>query len=122
MGRVNIKSPKALRAELSDSDTCRCAALDLTVRSSSPVIKLCRELVARGIDPTTPLQVYRGPTLALRVRSIGEAARLKVHGASFELDEAVTAPPEPTGSPKRPPPSPTPSRATRAMPGLRGAR
>jgi len=34
--------------------------------------------VAAGIDPRTALIVYRGGTLALRVRSIGEGAALTV--------------------------------------------
>jgi hypothetical protein len=42
------------------------------------VLALCRELVAAGFDPDQPLEIYRCATLALRVRSIGEAARLAV--------------------------------------------
>jgi hypothetical protein len=30
-----------------------------------------------------PLEAYRGETLALRVRSIGEAAKLEIDGMSF---------------------------------------
>jgi hypothetical protein len=35
---------------------------------------LCRKLVAAGHDPATVMHVYRGQTLALKVRAIGEAA------------------------------------------------
>jgi hypothetical protein len=44
---------------------------------------LCRSLLEAGHDPATSMEVYRGPTLTLRVRSIGEAAKLtvaKTHG------------------------------------------
>jgi hypothetical protein len=38
--------------------------------SKTPVLTLCAKLVAAGIDPTTPLTVYRG-SMTLTVRSIG---------------------------------------------------
>src|SRR4051812_11933379 len=50
----------------------------LTVRARSPVLALCRKLVAAGYDPATPLQAYRGPTLCLGVRTIGEGAKMTV--------------------------------------------
>jgi len=39
-----------------------------------------------GHDPSTPLEAYRGGMLALRVKSIGQAAKLQVnsHGTGFE--------------------------------------
>ena len=46
-----------------------------------PVLALCRALVGAGYDPGRPLHVYRGKTLALTVRSIGEGARLRVSGS-----------------------------------------
>jgi hypothetical protein len=39
---------------------------------------LCRALVAAGQDPNRPLHAYRGDVLCLRLRSIGEGARLTV--------------------------------------------
>jgi len=48
------------------------------VTAYAPVLRLCRELVNRGVDPATPLEAYRGETLCLRVRSIGEGANLTV--------------------------------------------
>ena len=72
-----------IRAELSGSD---CAsACGVAVRGGSPVIALCRQLVAAGYDPRTPLEAYRGKTLCLHVRSIGEAAGLEIatHGVGF---------------------------------------
>jgi hypothetical protein len=65
-----------MKAELYGSDTC--TALGITVHSPSPVLALCRKLVDTDHDPATPLDVYRGDTLALRVKSIGAAARLRV--------------------------------------------
>jgi hypothetical protein len=47
-------------------------------KSQSPVLALCRKLIDAGHDPATALEVYRGDTLALRVGSIGQAARLKI--------------------------------------------
>jgi hypothetical protein len=65
-----------VRAELIGTN---CAvALGFIVRSPSPVLALCRTLVEARHDPTTPLYAYRGSTLAFKVRSIGEGAKLTV--------------------------------------------
>jgi Holliday junction resolvase len=61
-----------IRAELIGSDECTAAGL--TIRGRAPVLALCRQLIADGHDPGLPLEVWRGPVLCLRVRSIGEAA------------------------------------------------
>jgi hypothetical protein len=64
-------------AQLS-SDTY-CSALGITVRSPSPVLALCRKLIqVSTYAPETPLNACRGDTLCLRVRSIGEAAGLRM--------------------------------------------
>jgi hypothetical protein len=65
-----------IRAELSWSD--HATACGIVARGSSPVLKLCRMLVEAGYDPRTLLEGYRGATLCLKVRSIGEAAGLEV--------------------------------------------
>jgi hypothetical protein len=39
---------------------------------------LCRKLIEAGHDPAAPLEAWRGGVLCLRVRSIGEGARLEV--------------------------------------------
>lgn len=65
-----------LRAELVGSD--RCAIEGFTATSQTPALALCRTLLAAGFDPATPFDCYRGTTLAIRVRSIGEAAKLAV--------------------------------------------
>ena len=72
-----------IRAELSGSD---CAsACGVAVRNGSPVIALCRQLIAAGYDSATPLEAYRGAILCLHVRSIGETAGLEIaaHGVGF---------------------------------------
>jgi len=55
-----------------------CTALGIAARGSAPVLALCRELVAAGFDPALSLEGWRGETLCLRVRSIGEGSRLTV--------------------------------------------
>jgi hypothetical protein len=85
---------RAIRADLEGDDTC--PALGVTVRSSSPVLALCRQLADAGHDPTTPLEAYRGNTLALRVKSIGQTAQLEVNadGTGFwQRAKARAAPP-----------------------------
>jgi hypothetical protein len=80
-------SADPIDAELIGSNECRARdrARGINVRSSSPVLALCRALVGAGYDPRRPLHVYRGKTPTLTVRSIGEGARLRVSssGASF---------------------------------------
>jgi hypothetical protein len=56
----------------------RCEALGIVVTGHAPVLTLCRELLAAGIDPNSALDVFRRGLLALRVRSVGGAARLAV--------------------------------------------
>ena len=68
----------AIVATLVGSDIA--VALGLTAQSSSPVIAICRKLIEAGYDPTTPMHVLRGETLALTVRSIGEGSALEING------------------------------------------
>jgi hypothetical protein len=60
----------------------RARALGVTVvatrQSDAVVCQLCRRLVEAGHDPKLPMEVYRGKTLSLYVRSIGQAAGLTV--------------------------------------------
>jgi hypothetical protein len=65
-----------IEAELLGSNTCR--ARGITTRGNAPVLALCRALLGAGYDPSRPLHAYRGKVLALKVRSIGEGARLTV--------------------------------------------
>jgi hypothetical protein len=65
-----------IRAELIGSD--QCSAFGITAIGYSPVLALCRRLIEAAYHPATPLEAYRGEVLCLRVRSIGEGARLTV--------------------------------------------
>jgi hypothetical protein len=72
-----LQLPQApIRATLIGSN--RCSAEGISARGYDPVLDLCRELAAAGRNPTSPLEGWRGDTLCLRVRSIGEGARLTV--------------------------------------------
>lgn len=67
---------QALRGELIGSNVC--IAGDISVTGNAPVLALCRRLIEADQDPARPLHVYRGETLALRVRSLEEGAGLGV--------------------------------------------
>jgi hypothetical protein len=66
---------QAIRAEIVGED--RTSALGIEARASAPALALCRQLLA-ALSADQALEVYRGAILALRVRSIGEGARLTV--------------------------------------------
>jgi hypothetical protein len=82
-----------IRATLVGSD--HCEALGLTGHGYTPVLALCRALLAAGHDARRPLHAYRGDVLALVVRSIGAGAMLRVgtHGVGFEPVAGCTAGP-----------------------------
>jgi hypothetical protein len=71
---------RLLRGELG-SDWARCSGI--TVTSPSPATELCRRLVAAGHHPDVRLELFRGAVLALRIRSIGAAAKLLPMGTGF---------------------------------------
>jgi hypothetical protein len=54
-------------------------AAGIVARGTTPVLTLCRQLLAAGLDPDQAMEVYRGATLALRIRSIAEAAALEIN-------------------------------------------
>ena len=92
--RLSSPTRPLIYADLCNDDACQ--ALGITIESPSPLLDLCRALVEAGCDPATPLEAYRGNVLCLRVRSIGEAAKLKIgsDGVGFKpLSEPATAPP-----------------------------
>jgi hypothetical protein len=75
-----------------------CTAAGIIARSYAPVLALCRRLIRQaGYDPATPLQVYRGATLALTMRGLAEAAKLihstvdalKMDGSSSTIAETT---------------------------------
>ena len=69
---------RAIGAELTGDDVA--VACGITVKASAPVLALCRALIAAGHSPGIPLEAYRGDVLCLRVRSIGEGARMEING------------------------------------------
>jgi hypothetical protein len=75
-----------ITAELSSDTVARSCGIE--IKSPSPVLSLCRELVMQGCDPVRPMEVYRGSTLALHIRSIGEAAKLEVGGHGWGFTRA----------------------------------
>jgi hypothetical protein len=78
---ATAEHPTPIRAELSGGR--RCSAIGITATGNAPVLALCRRLIEAGHNPAAPLEARRGSTLCLRVRSIGEGARLTVReGAS----------------------------------------
>src|SRR5262245_24936002 len=107
------KSAATITAELAGSNTC--TAVGITVTGNAPVLMLCRRLLEAGRDPDQALEVYRGATLALRIRSIGEGARLTVkepnrgraHFARWQALSAASV--VPSASPGSPPIAPMPA-------------
>jgi len=76
-------APAVISVTLTGSDTA--AALGITVRSSSPLLCLCRALLDAGADLDQPLHAFRGDVLALTIRTLADGARLEVnqHGTGF---------------------------------------
>lgn len=101
--------PKPLKAILLGECTVVCDGF-AACTASAPVLELSRLMIARGVDPKTPLRVYRGKTLAIRVRAIGVAAGLRVapHGSGFSrLSGRTTAPPSDLTRETHPIPTPS---------------
>jgi ribosomal protein L19 len=78
------KPQVGIRAKLIADESC--SALGITVRGPAPVLALCRRLVEVGHDPATAIEAWRGDVLCLQIRSIGQAAQLRLatHGIGFE--------------------------------------
>jgi hypothetical protein len=56
----------------------RAQAGDIVAHSRSPVLALCRALLAAGANPNSKLECFRGSVLALTVRTIGMGAKLTI--------------------------------------------
>jgi len=65
-----------IAAELIGSHCCE--PLGFVGKDNSPVLSLCRSLLAAGLNPDQALDVYRAGTLALRVKSLRAATSLRV--------------------------------------------
>ena len=107
-----------------------CVAEGIIACGYAPILLLCRELVAAGFNPASPLEAWRGETLCIRVRSIGGGARLSVeddrHGtpafdaggnASKGMAQARLSRKTQTGGKWLPQRRPPPSRTTPPLPG-----
>ena len=70
-----------VRAEIVSQTQVTACGVTVTGRNA-PVLALCRALIAAGHDSDSPLEAYRGAVLCLRVRSIGEGAKLTVSEAT----------------------------------------
>jgi hypothetical protein len=70
-------------AAITGSDSA--VVMSISVRSTSPLLCLCRALLRAGTDPNRPLRAFRGDVLALTIRSLADGARLEVnqHGTGF---------------------------------------
>lgn len=73
---VGLGAQIPIHATLKGSNCCQ--GHGITARGCAPVLDLCRALVKAGHDPRRPLHAYCGDVLALKVRSIGNGARLTV--------------------------------------------
>jgi hypothetical protein len=62
--------------ELTGDDVA--SACGITVYSSSPVLGLCRSLIAASLSPDQSMVVFRRGVVALRVRSLQAGAALTV--------------------------------------------
>ena len=81
-----------IKAQIS-SDTL-AEAEGIEIHTGSPVLSLCRRLLDAGYASSTPLEAYRGDVLCLSIRSIGEAAGLRVvDGRLQPAPEPGLAPP-----------------------------
>jgi len=69
-----------IRAQLTGS---ACTAVGVVATGHAPAVELCRRLLAAGLHPDLPVEVYRGSVLCLRIRSVGEGARLQVRDNRF---------------------------------------
>jgi hypothetical protein len=94
-----------------------CTGADVTASGVAPVLSLCRQLLAAGLDPDAALEVYRTGTLSLRVRSLREGALLTVKSAGNGCPIfAVDATPQGAAAPPIAPASlPVPSRREAAI-------
>jgi hypothetical protein len=77
-----MKPPSEIRADLSNGVA---SAKGHATGGNAPILNLCRLLIADNEDPRSPMMVWRGATIALKIRSIGEGARLGVR----EGDETI---------------------------------
>jgi hypothetical protein len=74
--QANSISQAPVIGVIDNTNICRIG--DQTTVSRTPILTACRELLAQGVNPDRALEIYRRGILAVRVRSIGEGARLTI--------------------------------------------
>ena len=72
-----------ITARLSSDCIASVVASTIACVGPPPVLALCRRLIEAGLPSSADLECYRGETLALRVRSIGEAAGLEINSGGI---------------------------------------
>ena len=74
--------PGAIRAQLVGYTECLAMDVpkfgDVVARSYAPVPLLARRLIAAGVNPDRPLEVYRGKVLALWFPTVRAAAKTRI--------------------------------------------
>jgi hypothetical protein len=82
-------APAAIVAELVGADTVICTG------KTTPILDLCRELIAEGFDAKASLMANRNGVPAVTVTAISKAAMLRIrgNGIGFEKLTRPTAPP-----------------------------
>jgi hypothetical protein len=73
--KINMPAKSPIIATVEGAGLCHAAGF--TVKDHAPILATCRLLVQAGFDPGRPLLAFRGPELAMRVKTIG-------YGAKFE--------------------------------------
>jgi hypothetical protein len=76
-----VASAQVVKAELIGSNTC--SAKGITATGQTPVLALCQQLLAAGLDPDAAMSVYRQGVEALRIKSIGAGAKLTITDDRF---------------------------------------
>jgi hypothetical protein len=67
---------ETIRAALTGANTATAGAISVTTRT--PILSMCRTLLANNFDPRTRLEAVRGDVVCLIVSSIKAAAALTV--------------------------------------------
>jgi hypothetical protein len=87
-----------ISAELTGSNNCDCESYGISTTGHAPVLAMCRELLLAGCGPDQALEIYRAGALSLRIRSIGQAARLVVQNSENGRPHFRLARPERRGA------------------------
>ena len=90
------RQPTPISAHLIGSH--QCEALGIVAKGYAPVLTLCRELIAAGVNPDSALAVYRNGVLSLQIRSLREGAKLAVEDDKNGTPRFRTARPERGGA------------------------